>query len=269
MGFPLEEEYMTKQEVCEHFGIGSSTLERWMNRKLFPFPKPTCKKGPYRNSPNLWPKVQVVQWAREMPQRFPYGKIAGLGASSAHVPKLNKPRMKSEAPPAASRSAELGTLAQGSKADTIAERRPQQVRWGPTVGQTAGILTWNAADCTNEKFIARPELKKELQVKLTPQLFADKSSFRFELLDHHGKADWLVQIFDIEGKYCDVWFGVNPEKGWSFDGLVHFGQADVMPHIWQSYQRYSDGSYMRLPSLVRSLDEKNSPIRGDMLSARD
>jgi hypothetical protein len=264
MEFDLQE-YMTKRQVCDYLGIGTNTLDRWIKAGLFP--KHTDKKGPYPNSPNLWPRLQVVEWKREMSERFPVGNIPGLGGSSEHVLKLNKALMKSEAPPAASRSAELGT--QGSEADTKAERRPQQVRWGPTVGQAAGILTWNADDGTNEKFIAWAELKKELKVKLTPQLFADKSSLRFELLDHHGKPDWLLQLFDIEGKYCDVWFGVNPEKGWSFDGLVHFGQADVMPHIWQTYQRYSDGSYMRLPSLVRSLDDKNSPMRGNMLSGRD
>lgn len=140
--------------------------------------------------------------------------------------------------------------------DDSLTRRPTLVRWGPPDGKPAGVSAWPEGDERQSVFCDWADFKRELETMLLPQLFAEPSGFHFHKRDHHGKADWLVWVVDARGdRYCDVWLGVNPEKGWSFDGLVHLGNAETTPHVWQSYQRYSDGTYRRLPSLVSSLDQ--------------
>lgn len=132
---------------------------------------------------------------------------------------------------------------------------PQKVIWGPRDGRDAGVRVIQE-DGVEASFIPWSDLDRELRDRLMPQLFVDPSGFNFVTRDYHGKSNWLVQLINERGEwYCDVWFGVNPDNGWAVDGMVHFGETDDEPHVWQSYQRYSDGTYRRLPSWVSSLDE--------------
>lgn len=132
---------------------------------------------------------------------------------------------------------------------------PQKVRWGPSDARPAGILTWTEAG-DPEHFVSWITLQKELDRQLLPQLFADPEGFRFETRDQHDKAHWLVQVIDDRGEwFCDVWFGNDPDDGWGFDGLVRLGDPVEAPHAWQTYQRYSDGTYRRLPSRCADLDQ--------------
>ncbi|MCP1752003.1 hypothetical protein [Bradyrhizobium elkanii] len=132
---------------------------------------------------------------------------------------------------------------------------PQHVRWGPNDERPAGIsiIGENGVEST---FMRWNDLQSELEHKLMPQLFVKPEGFRFQARDHQNKSDWLVQIIDGRGEwFCDVWLGGNPDNGWAFDGFVHVGDPAEAPHVWQSYQRYSDGTYRRLPSRVASLDQ--------------
>jgi hypothetical protein len=79
-------------------------------------------------------------------------------------------------------------------------------------------------------------LQNELRRHLLPQLFANPAGFSFETRDYNGKIEWLVQVFQD-------------------DGLVRVGDANNPPHAWQTYQRYSDGTYRRLESRVPTIDE--------------
>lgn len=111
---------------------------------------------------------------------------------------------------------------------------PQKVFWGPRDGRPAGIRIIED-DREETHFISWSDLERELQRCLLPQLFADPTGFSFVTRDYHGKPDWLVQIVDGQGAwYCDVWLGVNPDNGWSVDGMVHFGEPDHEPRVWQS-----------------------------------
>jgi len=124
---------------------------------------------------------------------------------------------------------------------------PQTVRWGPSDGKPAGVNVFSTN--ADSYFIPWAALKKELDEQLKPQLFAAPSSgWTFE--------DWLVYVVDKNGnRYCDVWFGNNPDWGWAFDGMIRVGDsADKEPHVWQAYQRYSDGTYRRLISRMGSID---------------
>jgi hypothetical protein len=131
----------------------------------------------------------------------------------------------------------------------------QKVRWGPTDGHPAGIRASDESNNTNS-FVPWRDLENELRQQLMPQLFAQPSQFTFTLADYNGKSNWLVTLIDESGeKFCDVWFGINLDNGWAFDGMIHLGDPDAEPRVWQSYQRYSDGTYRRLPSQVSSLDK--------------
>lgn len=139
---------------------------------------------------------------------------------------------------------------------------PQRVRWGPSDGRQAGIRVWDSVDI-EQQFVPWSNLREELMRNLLPQLFANPEGVSFETRDYHGKKEWLVQLFQQCESYCDVWFGDDPGEGWKYDGMIHIGDAENVPHVWQSYQRYSDGTYRRLQSLVATLDEVsrgNGPI---------
>jgi hypothetical protein len=132
---------------------------------------------------------------------------------------------------------------------------PQKLRWGPSDGLAAGVRVFSdyGSEC---EFIPWSELKVELERQLMPQLFADPSGFTFETRDYEGKSQWRVQISDkAASRYCDVWFGHDPDSGWAFDGLLRFGDPDETPHVWQTYQRYSDATYRRCSSMSATLDE--------------
>jgi hypothetical protein len=134
---------------------------------------------------------------------------------------------------------------------------PQTVRWRPSDGGPAGIYVWNE-DKTEAPFIPWSDLQEDLQKKLLPQLFAKPQGYSFATNDYHGKKEWLVQIVNDKGEaYCDVWFGNNPDEGWGFDGMVRVGDShpSEAPYVWQTYQRFSDGSYRRQPSPFATIDE--------------
>lgn len=131
----------------------------------------------------------------------------------------------------------------------------QRVRWGPSDGRSAGIRVWNAKD-EEDQFVPWSVLQLELKNNLLPQLFASPAGFTFDLRDYHSKKDWLMQIFRNDTQsFCDVWFGDDPDNAWQFDGLVRVGDAENQPYVWQTYQRYSDGTYRRLSGLTATLDE--------------
>jgi hypothetical protein len=134
--------------------------------------------------------------------------------------------------------------------------RPQRVRWSDTSGSGPGIYAL-AENESVEEFIDWDTLHAELKEHLLPILFADPAGYDFVLADHHGKKNWLLFVIDKSGeRYCSGWFGNAPDRGWAWDGLVRFGNADDSEPVWQTYQRYSDGTYRRLPSKYRSLDAR-------------
>lgn len=133
--------------------------------------------------------------------------------------------------------------------------KAQFVRWGPVDGLPKGAKIWNTDGTGTEVFIAWDNLKEELEEKLLPQLFANPAGYSFILLDHHGKKDWLARVVDENNnEVSSVWLGPNPENGWAFDGLVRLGAGDPA-EVWQTYQRYSDGTYRRLTSKFGRLED--------------
>lgn len=128
----------------------------------------------------------------------------------------------------------------------------QKVRWGPNDGLGPGMRVWDEGGY--EQFMGWEELKREFRAKLLPQTLRNSSGFDVAKRPHDGKDNWLVDLIDPEGQpLCAVWIGVDPDSGWQFDGLIRFG-GEKPPHVWQIYQRYSDGSYRRVASRYRTLE---------------
>lgn len=137
---------------------------------------------------------------------------------------------------------------------------PQRLRWTPGNHPSgAGIIVWADLPSTParaEEWIAWKNLQAELERSLLSSVFANPEGYHFETRDFYGKGDWLVQIFDANDTPCaQVWFGVNPDLGWSDDGMLHIGNSDHEPAVWQSYRRLSNGTYERLPSKYSNLDK--------------
>jgi DNA-binding winged helix-turn-helix (wHTH) protein len=139
----------------------------------------------------------------------------------------------------------------------------QKVKWGRNDGLPAGIRVWDARGNMEIglDFIPWLHLYEEIKRNLLPQVLADPTGFDFELHNHNGKTDWLLFLVDGNRSwYCDVWFGGNPDDHWTIDGLVRLGDRDSNPRAWQTWQRHSDGTYLRVPgkSLCNSLDKMKS-----------
>lgn len=134
-----------------------------------------------------------------------------------------------------------------TKNDThISHPEPQLVRWGPNDGRPAGI---GVQGNTSNEFIPWDSLKPEIEQRLLNQvgLFVPLNS-QVELGDLYGRQDWTINIISPEKDFIGyVWFGSNPEKGWGYDGFVRLGKPlkDTGTEVWQTFQRFSDGSYRR------------------------
>jgi hypothetical protein len=136
--------------------------------------------------------------------------------------------------------------------------KAQRVNWkAGTDAASTGISFWNEGEDL-EDFLPWSHLEQELTEQLLPKLFGNPTGFRFVVKDHHDKKNWLMRVInEPNNESYDVWLGGDPDNGWAFDGLVRIGNAEAPkpPYVWQIYQRYSDGSYRRLPSLYGKLEK--------------
>ena len=118
---------------------------------------------------------------------------------------------------------------------------PQQVRWGPVDGREAGVFI-NGYD----GFFPWIKLEEEIQQRLLPQVSEVPHGSTVALKDLEGKRDWVVQIIGPRGNEIgNIWLGPDPSKDWAYDGLVRVGKPGAPPVVWDTFQRYSDGSYRK------------------------
>ena len=123
------------------------------------------------------------------------------------------------------------------------EAEAQQVRWGPVDGKEAGI------SIVNGEFISWDKLSKEIETKILPQVEAlnEYQSYYVTVEDFKGKKNWRVIINSNKEQIGGIWFGPDPEiSGHPWDGLIRVGKSFNPPIIWNTFQRYSDGTYRRL-----------------------
>lgn len=75
------------------------------------------------------------------------------------------------------------------------------------------------------------------------------------LRDLYDRKGWTVRVLSKEGQELGyVWFGSNPESALAYEGLVRVGTAiEGGPTVvWQTFERFSDGTYRRV----------NNPLQG-------
>jgi len=121
---------------------------------------------------------------------------------------------------------------------------PQQVRWGPNDGLPTGISIIGP----QPDFIAWRELRSEIESQLLSQLGRHiPTGCSVAVRDYFGRENWTVRILRRGRELGHIWFGGNPEDNWNFDGLVRAGEAagGGTSKVWDTFQRYSDGTYRR------------------------
>lgn len=125
---------------------------------------------------------------------------------------------------------------------------PQKVKWGPNDGLGAGITV----GCKDGIFIPWLTLREEIERQLLIQAgrFIPRNC-HVEVGDLFGRKNWIVSIFNKAGRELGrVWFGLDPDRDWRFDGLVRIGSVQTIysAEVWEVYQRQSDGTYRLLHS---------------------
>ena len=132
--------------------------------------------------------------------------------------------------------------------------KPQKVRWVASGPKGAGVTVRNV-DSHFEQFITWRDLEPELAARLIPQVLRNPAGCRFEKGDFGGKQDWVVRLLDAEGKAIGyLWLGGDADRNFTWDGLVRVG-GNVPPPVWQIYERYSDGTYRRLHSRFKQIED--------------
>jgi DNA-binding winged helix-turn-helix (wHTH) protein len=124
----------------------------------------------------------------------------------------------------------------------------QQVRWGPVDGKPPGICI---ASCVSGSFVPWDSLKPEVEKMLLPQVRRVPIGSIIALRNLVDRVNWVVRIIDPNGSEIgDVWFGTNADAKWQYDGLVRLGESfrhsDDEQVVWQTFGRFSDGSYRRI-----------------------
>lgn len=125
--------------------------------------------------------------------------------------------------------------------------QPQRVRWGPPDGRAPGIVV---DDLVDHGFVPWPELQVEIERNLLPQVRAVPMGASAELGDLGDRKNWLIRIMVDGREIGNIWFGSDPDNKWKWDGLIRLGDAHTSPPgqspVWQTFERYSDGSYRRV-----------------------
>jgi Response regulators consisting of a CheY-like receiver domain and a winged-helix DNA-binding domain len=134
----------------------------------------------------------------------------------------------------------------GEREQHTLSAQPQRARWGPNDKRPAGI----SIDSRDGPLIPWLELNREIEERLFNQLGAYiPVNCTAILKDLYGRKDWIVRIISPRGEEVGgVWFGSNPDDNWIYDGLVHVGKPfnNGTAEVWQTFQRFSDGTYRRV-----------------------
>lgn len=132
----------------------------------------------------------------------------------------------------------------------VIEPVKQKVFWSVNQNFRAGAFI----NSFKGEFLEWAQIKEELETKVItqcPRIIPVGS--RVEMADFYGKKNWVIWIYDKkDNKIGSVWIGGNPLKKWYLDGFIRIGKtfSDTQWEVYQVLQRYSDGSYRIVQSLV-------------------
>jgi hypothetical protein len=158
----------------------------------------------------------------------------------------------------------------GSAAKAPGVPVPQEVKgrskYADDVTEPTGIII----NKDPRQFIAWPKVKIETEQQIFPYVRMIPIGSHVELGKFEGRLDWIARIIDPKGNEIgNVWYGGDPLKNYTYDGLVHVGvpgDETREPIVWQVFQRYSNGTYIRV---ANPYDASLRPINRKMDSSKD
>jgi len=109
------------------------------------------------------------------------------------------------------------------------------------------VMSPNGPVCPESvDFVSWSQLKDELQEKVLPQVRNVPEGSTLALKDSQGQQNWIIQVIEPSGnEVANIWIGNDPSNNWSYDGLIHVGYPYAPLVVWATFQRYSDGSYLK------------------------
>ncbi len=117
--------------------------------------------------------------------------------------------------------------------------KSQQIQWLPDRKRIC-------VDDKCKEFFLWEKFKKEVEEKIFTKVPQVLSGSTLALKDSYDKQNWFMEVIGSSGnKIGDVWIGNDPTKDWKFDGLVRVGVSENPVVVWDTFQRYSDGSYKK------------------------
>jgi len=126
--------------------------------------------------------------------------------------------------------------------------RPELVHWWPNHEDKGPGVIVEEKDGPAE-FISWTELKPEIEKMLLPQVRVLPLGCTVELGNLGDRPNWVMKVLAQDGsEAAHVWLGNNADKSWKWDGLVRVGEPNKPDgeRVWQTFQRYSDGTYRRI-----------------------
>ena len=129
---------------------------------------------------------------------------------------------------------------------------PQRVRW---VARLRGLeIEYDR----RKSVVLWDVLKTEIETELLPQVRVIPLGSTVELGDLGEHRDWVMRVVSPDGReLANVWLGTNGDNGWMWDGLVRIGDPNKPEgeKVWQTFQRYSDGTYRRISARVVTVED--------------
>jgi hypothetical protein len=127
--------------------------------------------------------------------------------------------------------------------------KEQKVAWAPDMGNPPGIQIREPQTA----LVPWPALKKEVEDRLFGQVEQIPSRSLARVNSLRGRPNKIVEIVDPNGQVIgNIWFGKNPRNNaFNWDGLIRVGvpkemRNDGIPIVWETFKRYSDGSYVKI-----------------------
>ncbi|HEY2382357.1 MAG TPA: helix-turn-helix transcriptional regulator [Terriglobia bacterium] len=135
-----------------------------------------------------------------------------------------------------------------TETDKIAPQEVKwQAKWAPDVEEETGIII----GLNSSRFIPWKQIQEELIKRLLPNVRMVPIGSTVELGEYNRRKDWIIRVINPDGvEIANIWIGGDPLKGYAYDGLVRIGvpseDKTVLPTVWQVFQRYSNGTYVRV-----------------------
>jgi hypothetical protein len=120
----------------------------------------------------------------------------------------------------------------------------QVVSWGPNNGRQPGMLIREP----HVEFIPWSDLQPELSMRVLRNIdqIPEGSTLRIAP-SRNGATNAIIEVVSpTQQVVAHVWIGGNPLHGFAEDGLVRVGFWGKPVEIYATFERHTDGSYVRV-----------------------